>query len=54
MPIFILPKTGPTRPALRGFKTLLMILFFMAVNCIPLLAESGDESIFSTVLPSTE
>jgi hypothetical protein len=54
MPIFILPKTGPARPALRGFITLLMILFFMAVNGIPLLAESGDESIFSTALPSRE
>ena len=54
MPIFILPKTGLTRPALRGCITLLMILFFMAVTCISPLAESGDGSIFSTVLPSPE
>jgi hypothetical protein len=54
MPIFILPKTGPTHPALRCFITLLMILFFMAISCITPLAESGDESIFSTALPSRE
>lgn len=54
MPIFILPKTGPTRPALRCCITLLMILFFMAVTCISPLAESGDEPIFSTALPSPE
>lgn len=54
MPIFILPKTGPTRPALRCCITLLMILFFMAVTCIRSLAESGDEPIFSTALPSPE
>ncbi|OEU67956.1 MAG: hypothetical protein BA867_14185 [Desulfobacterales bacterium S5133MH16] len=54
MPIFILPKTGLTRPALRGCITLLMILFSMAVTCISPLAESGDGSIFSTALPSPE
>ena len=54
MPIFILPKTGPTRPALRGCITLLMILFFMAISCITPLAESVDESIFRTALPSKE
>ncbi|MBW2641266.1 MAG: hypothetical protein JRE10_14210 [Deltaproteobacteria bacterium] len=54
MPIFILPKIGPTRPALRCFITLLMILFFMAIPCITPLAASGDESIFRTALPSTE
>jgi hypothetical protein len=54
MPIFILPKIGPTRPALRCFITLLMILFFMAIPCITPLAAYGDESIFRTALPSTE
>jgi len=54
MPIFILPKTGPTRPALCGFITFLMILFFMAIPCITPLAASGDESIFSKALPSRE
>ena len=54
MPIFILPKTGPARPALRCFITLLMILFSMAIPCITPLAESGHESIFSKALPSSE
>jgi hypothetical protein len=54
MPIFISPKTGPTCPALRCVTTLLMILFIMAATCISPLAASGDESIFTTALPSPE
>jgi hypothetical protein len=54
MPIFILPEAGPPRPALRCLMTLLMILFSMAAPCISPLAESGDESIFTTALPSPE
>jgi hypothetical protein len=54
MPIFISRKTGPTCPALRCVITLLMILFIMAATCISPLAASGDESIFTTALPSPE
>jgi hypothetical protein len=54
MPMFISPKTGPARPALRGCRPLLMILFFLAVTCICPRAESGDRSIFRSALPSPE
>jgi hypothetical protein len=54
MPIFILPKTCPTRAALRCCITFLMILFFMAAACMTSLAEPGDERIFGTTLPSPE
>ena len=54
MPIFILPKFGPARPALRGCRPLLMILFFLAVTCITPYAESGDGPIFRAALPSPE
>jgi hypothetical protein len=54
MLIFILPKTGLTRPALRCFITLLMILFFMAATRISSFARSGNLSIFSEALLSSE
>ncbi len=54
MPIFILHKTGPARPALRCRINLLMILFFMAVTCISPYAESDDGPIFRSALPSPE
>jgi hypothetical protein len=54
MPIFILPKTGPTRPAFRCCITLLMILFFMTAACMTSLAEPGDDGIFGMALPSPE
>jgi hypothetical protein len=54
MPIFISSKSGPIWPALRCVITLLMILFIMALSCISPLAASGDESIFTTALPSPE
>lgn len=54
MPIFILPKTGLTRPIFHCCITLLMILFFMAAPRIGSFAASGDESIFSEALPSSE
>ncbi|MGD9333446.1 MAG: hypothetical protein PVJ50_00510 [Desulfobacterales bacterium] len=54
MLIFILSKTGPARSSLKCCITLLIILFFMVVTCIRPFAESVDESIFSTALPSPE
>jgi len=54
MPIFILPESGPARPALRCCITLLMILFITAVTCITPFAESGDESIFTAALSSSK
>ena len=54
MPIFILHKTGPARPPLSCCINLFMIFFFMAVTCITPRAESGDEAIFSSALPSPE
>jgi Family of unknown function (DUF6599) len=54
MPMSILPKTGPARPALRGCRPLLMILLFLAVTGITLRAESGDVAIFKQALPSPQ
>jgi len=54
MPMLILPKTGAARPALRGCRPLLMILFFLAVTCICPRAESSEGSIFRAALPSPE
>jgi hypothetical protein len=54
MPIFILPETGPARPALRCCITLLMILFFLAVTCISPRAESVPGPILRSALPSPE
>ncbi|MGD2150811.1 MAG: hypothetical protein PVF99_09405 [Desulfobacterales bacterium] len=54
MPMFIFPKTGAHRPALRSCRPLWMILFFLAVTCITPRAESGDAPIFTEALPSPE
>ena len=54
MPIFILPKTGLTRPAFHCFITLLMIFFFMVETRISSFAGSANEPMFSEALPSSE
>ena len=54
MPIFILPKTGPTRSVFHCVIILLMILFFMAETRTISFARSAKEPMFSEILPSSE
>jgi len=54
MHIFILPKGDPSQRALRGCRTFLMILLFMAATCANTKAESSMGDFFSTALPNVQ